>query len=105
MAKDIEFKKVKKVKNDKLEMAYTTTIRPKPPFYLFIPSYNEIPENIRKQNKGKYFSLGKFFNTKQQALKYAKESGYNKKDIEILQVQSYLKLKLGKSKKKLKEVV
>ena len=95
---DVKFKKVTDVENHKLK-GWTTTIRPRPPFFLFVPSFKEIPKDVREKNKDKFFALGEFFDTKEKALKKIKEAGYDKKGMMILQKQSYLKLK------RLKEVL
>lgn len=100
MVEEIEYKKAKGVKDKEIEIAFVTKIKPRPPFYLFVPSFEEIPENVREENKEKSFALGDFFDTDEEAIEKVKEAGYDKEQMKILEKQSYLKLK-----KKLEEVV
>jgi len=96
----IKYIKAEKVVDEKIVPMYTTTIKPKPPFYLFVPSIHEIPPNIRKKMKNKAFALGRFFDTDKEANKEVKEAGYRGEKVKILRKQGYLL-----SKEKLKKVV
>lgn len=97
---DIEYKKVKDVKDGKFEFEYTTIIRPIPPFYLLVPSINEMPPSVLKENEGKSFALGKFYDTDEEAIEVVKDAGYTKSQMKILESQGYLR-----TKKKLEELV
>lgn len=41
-----------------MKVGYATSIQPKEPFFLLVPSLGEIPANVRQQNVGKAFALG-----------------------------------------------
>jgi len=73
--------------------SYTTAIRPKPPFYLFVPNIHEIPEEIKKENKGKAFALGEFFDSDKGAEMAVKKAGYGEDKQRILKAQGYFRLK------------
>ena len=70
-------------------MSYSTTIKPKEPFFLFVPSLEEMPKEVLQENKGKWFALGEFFQTKTQAQKKIKQAGYNDAKTKILIQQKY----------------
>jgi hypothetical protein len=70
-------------------MAYSTTIKPKEPFFLFVPSLNDIPQEIKDKNIGKWFALGEFFDTEQEAERKVRSAGYGLKKQEILKQQNY----------------
>jgi hypothetical protein len=100
MVKEIEYTKAEKIEDSKIVPAFVTTIKPKPPFYLFVPSVYEIPKDYLKKMKGKAFALGSFFDTDEEAEKDVKEAGYKGEKVKILEEQGYLV-----SKKKLNEVI
>ena len=70
-------------------MSYATTIKPRPPFMLFVPSLDEIPADVREQHKGQFFALGEFYPTLGEAKKKVKEAGYNGKQVQVLAEQKY----------------
>jgi len=73
-------------------MGFSTTIQPRPPFFLFVPSLDEIPAQERAKHKGEYFALGHFYKTLKQARVEVKESGYGSKEkIDVLIKQGYFK--------------
>ena len=74
-------------------MVHTMKITPRPPFYLFVPSIYEIPEDLKKQNKGKAFVFGHFYDTDEKATKEVKDAGYDKTKIRILKSQGYFRLR------------
>lgn len=93
MAQKIPYKKVKEVRDGHIVKSWETTIHPKPPFFLFVPSYEEIPEKVREENKDRAFILGEFVDTDEEAIRKAKKAGYDEEGIRTLKEQSYLKLK------------
>jgi len=80
--------------------SFATSIRPVPPFMLFVPSIKEIPSNIVQQMKGKSFALGGFYATPKQALAEIRESGYDAAKTKILEQQGYFVKRVGGSKPK-----
>jgi hypothetical protein len=70
---------------------YGTTIKPRPPYYLFVPAINEVPANVRAGHKGEAFALGDFFKNKEEALKSIKKKGYKDSDVNLLKMQGYYK--------------
>jgi len=73
--------------------AYSTTIAPKPPFFLFVPNIKEVNPELKNMNRSKAFALGTFFGTNEEALKEVKKAGYNKSQQNILKEQGYLAFK------------
>jgi len=73
--------------------SYATSITPKPPFYLLVPSIHEIPEKVKKENKGKAFALGEFFGSDKGAEMAVRKAGYGKDKQRILKTQGYYRLK------------
>lgn len=90
----------KRLRDAKITGMFSTTIAPKPPFYLFVPSIHEIPKNVLAQMKGSAFALGDFYKTDSEAVQAIKKAGYDKSNQVILEQQGYLV-----TKKKLKELV
>lgn len=68
---------------------YSTTIKPREPFFLFVPALTDIPADVRKQHKGEWFALGEFFHSKAGAEQKVKEAGYDAKQKKILAQQKY----------------
>jgi len=95
----ISYTKAKQFEGGK-PVGWTTSIHPIPPFFLFVPSIDDIPKEVMEKEKDKSFALGEFFDTDEQALKEVKESGYTQQQLAILEEQGYVRLK-----KKLKGVV
>lgn len=82
-----------RIEDERIVPEFTTTISPRPPFYLFVPSIDEIPANYLKKMRGKAFALGDFFDSDEEALMEVKKNGYKGKDIDILREQGYLVFK------------
>jgi len=76
-----------------MKVGYATSIQPKAPFFLLVPSIGEIPATVRQQNVGKAFALGDFYDTDAEALRAVLSAGYGKAKQETLRKQGYFRLK------------
>lgn len=89
MAEKVPYKKGKKVEEGEIK-GWTAKIEPKSPFFLFVPSSEELPEKVKEEHEGQWFALGDFYDTKEEAMEAVKKAGYTGEKVRTLKRQSYV---------------
>lgn len=78
---------------EKGRASWSTSIKPQSPFFLFVPSINEMPPRVRAENANRAFALGEFYSTNDKAMAAVRKAGYIAKEQQAtLKKQGYLRL-------------